>query len=277
MDTIEYDLICSLGANCSASNELKLRGLRQIALPFDWTWFNSVDALNCLAAGFKNNFSDFMKKENLEKLEGKKYSSWHSDRIQFLDKATNFKYYNHFYKTEDEEAEIDRVIALFRKRCDRLDFFLKNSKKVLFILSVICDLPTDAVKNLLNTIQEVYPDCEINIYFQAFDCEKDEYIELPHLKIARYKRKENVYDYTWTNFNWNFLDNLKLSQLFFENQRIALGIQENPTPPPYILCISKLKKGLSICLLPQVNTIFYTKLYLFGIRLHLTLGKNRIE
>lgn len=36
-----YDLIASLGGDCSAASQLRLRGLRHEAYPFDWTYIGS--------------------------------------------------------------------------------------------------------------------------------------------------------------------------------------------------------------------------------------------
>lgn len=279
-DTKEYDLICSLGANCSVSSELKRRGLRQVALPFDWTWFNSERSVNSLAEGFQTCFANFMQIEKLRKLENDEYSSWHSDRYQYEDLNTGFRYFNHFYRTENEDAEKLRVIELFRKRCKRFDYFLKNSKKVLLILSVICDIDTDCVKNLYRVVQELYPNCEINIHFQAFDCEKDEIQTFDNLIVIKYKRKENVYDYTNTNWEWRFLDKLKLSELFFKNREKNMPPQlsvKSPHPEVKIIKFWRIKKGIGFALFPNINTLLYFKLYLFGLRIHFSIGKNRIE
>lgn len=278
----EYDLICSLGANCSTANELKRRGLRQIALPFDWTWFNSSKSIKSLQEGFQTNFSNFMIKENLRKLENEEYSSWHSDRWQYEDLNTGVKYFNHFYKLDDEDAEKQRVISIFRKRCKRFDYLLQNSKRVLLILSVICDIDTKCVQDLLHAIQKQYPSCEVHMHFQAFNCPVDECYE-DEMKIVKYKRPENTYDYLETNFEWRFLDKVKLSDLFYKNRNFIMQ-KEKQTKNKEILnfCnkiikIWKLKRGMGFGLFPICNTIFYIKFYVFGIRLHFCIGKDRTE
>ena len=270
----EYDLICSLGANCSASNQLKKRGLRQIALPFDWTWFNTSKAVNSLAEGFGVGFSNFMSAEKLRKLEKNEYSNWHSDRWQYEDLNTEVKYFNHFYKTANEEAEKQRVIDIFRKRCKRFDYLLQNSKNVLLILSVVCDIDIESIKNLLRAIQEKYPACKICLHFQAFNCRKDECYQDGYLKIAKYKRMENVYDYLETNFEWSFLDKVKLSDLFYKN---CISITQKEEAKNKIIKFWKCKRGLGVGLFPFCNTAFYTKFYLFGIRFHFCIGKNKQE
>ncbi len=275
----QYDLVCSLEANCSVCHNLKYSGLRHVALPFDWTWFNSVEAVEKLALGFQNGFVDFMRKENLRRLEEDEYSFRHADRRQYEDTYTKFFYFNHFWRVEDEAAEIDRGISVFRKRCEKLDYFLKNSKRVLLILSVICNLPTECIENLHKVIQEKYPNCEINIHYQAFDCPEDEKFDKPNFVVRKYKRKENKSDYKKANAQWNFLDKISLSPHFFELNKKFIKV--DVVKPKVILQkfslikFRKIKKGFMLQLFEKMNTILYCKLYIFGLRIQIILGKNR--
>lgn len=63
-----YDLICSLGGNCSVAHNLLYRRLRKFALPFDWTYFEDISAIYKLAESFEVKFADQLKKENLVEL-----------------------------------------------------------------------------------------------------------------------------------------------------------------------------------------------------------------
>ena len=57
----EYDLICSLGGNCAAAHNLRIRNLRTVAYPFDWTYFKSDSAVYKLADNFVDGFKNFLK------------------------------------------------------------------------------------------------------------------------------------------------------------------------------------------------------------------------
>lgn len=274
----EYDLICSLGANCSVSSQLSSRQLRKISLPLDWTWFNSEKTLYKISEGFENNFADFMKQENLITLEGDDWSSSHVNRYQYEDKETGIKYYNHFYKIPNEKQEQRRVIKLFRKRCRRFDYLLKHSKKVLLILSFKKDIEIEPVKYLLEVIQKKYPNTEINIRYQGFCASENSIIKLPYLEIYKYQREENLYDYTATNWEWRWLDNISLSKRFHLNclnfnliEKDYFNIITN------IINLHHIKKGISINLLRFLNTFFYFKLYILGIRLQFAIGKLKEE
>ena len=231
----QYDLICSLGANCSVSKQLMWRGLRKTALPFDWIWFDSEKAVYKLAEGFSNNFCNFLKKENLKKLEGEKYIKEHKDTYQYVDTYTNIYYYNHFFKKYNEQKSIEINVAKFHNRCKRLDYFLNNAERVLLIVSVNSEISNDAVNCLYNSIKTKYPKTQINIYFQQFNCRETTKYVNENLEIVKYERKENSYDYLQTNSEWSFLDDIELSEKFYKmnSNNPLLKILPHSTPPQH--------------------------------------------
>ncbi len=42
----KYDLVCSLGGNCSVAHNLIFRGLRKFALPFEWAFLDDIKICN---------------------------------------------------------------------------------------------------------------------------------------------------------------------------------------------------------------------------------------
>ena len=51
--------------------------------------------------------------------------------------------------------------------------------------------------------------------------------ENPNIVYYKYKRKQNDYDFMKTNYEWNFLDNIKLSKkfaIFQKNKKISLNL-----------------------------------------------------
>jgi len=65
--------------------------------------------------------------------------------------------------------------------------------------------------------------------------------------------------------------------LFSKNNAQATTSQKTKKGHCKIINFWKLKKGFGMSILPDINTLIYTKLYLFGLRLHFCIGKNRIE
>ena len=64
-----YDAIISLGGNCGAASQLRMRGLRPYPLPFDWTYMTGPETIEWLCEGFADGFKDFCLKENLDTIE----------------------------------------------------------------------------------------------------------------------------------------------------------------------------------------------------------------
>ncbi len=256
----KYDLICSLGGNCSAANNLKFRKLRTFSLPFDWTYILNDKPIYKLVEGLKDNFENFFKKENLEELKGEEYNPNHREHLQYKDNFTGYYYVNHFLK--DFEKEYDIVYKTQKKRFARFIQAIEKSKKCLFILSTSFYIKEDSLLELLNYLKEAYPKKEFNIVLISFNCEKDENIKTDNLEIRRYRRNWNLYDFNKTNFEWNFLDDVKINRNFMLNP---------------IFRFLKIKKGCKVEILPVLPSIFGINLYFLGLKLNFSLGKIREE
>ena len=205
----KYDLICSLGGSCAAAHNMRMRDLRFAAYPFDCTYFTTDEAIYKLAEGFKNKFEKYMLKENLVELP---INPSHPDRMQLEDSwgkiiwANQFNYSSNFDKTYSE------VKKKFDKRFKRLLNNIESAKRICFILCTSFYLKQDSVQNLLKTLQELYPNKEFQIKVVSFDCENEEHIKRDNIEIFCYTRKLNVYDFDNTNFEWAFMDKLKLTK-----------------------------------------------------------------
>ncbi len=204
-----YDLICSLGGNCAAANNLERRGLRDFAYPFDWTYFTSDEAVYKLADGFKHNFKDYLNKDNLKELP---LNPSHPEHVQYEDGYGKIIWANHFNDKIENEKEYFEVKKKLDRRFKRLINNVEQSKKILFIFSIRFQINIDSFEYLLNELNKMYPDKEFNIKVISFNCEKDEHINAGTVDIYRYTRDMNDYDYLKTNYEWHFLDNIKLSK-----------------------------------------------------------------
>ncbi len=272
MNTKEYDFVCSLGGNCSGASNLKQRGMRTFSLPFDWTYIKSGNAINNLAKCFQEGFKNFLLKENLQELTEDEYNRAHTDNAQYKDTYTGYYYVNHFSKKIDNSDEYEIVKTKLDRRIKRMLEYIDNSDKILFVLSTCFQIEEEPLINLINVLKELYPSKVFDIVSIAFSCEKDELIEHPNVKMFRYKRDNNVYDYIRTNYEWAFLDDVKLVNI---NKKVNINEKEKPV----LLKIKKVKRGISIHLFSKLPTIAAFKLYFFGIRYNFCLGKikNGIE
>lgn len=257
MNTKEYNFVCSLGGNCSGASNLKQRGMRTFSLPFDWTYIKSEDAINNLAKCFQEGFKNFLLKENLQELTGDEYNHSHTDKAQYKDIYTGYYYVNHFSKKIDNSNEYEIVKSKLDRRIKRMLKCIDNSDKILFVLSTCFQIEKEPLINLINVLKKLYPSKVFDIVSIAFSCEKDDVIELPNLKMYRYKRENNLYDYIKTNYEWAFLDDVKLTK----------------KEKPILLKIKKVKRGVSINLFSKLPTIIAIKLYFIGVRFNFCLGK----
>lgn len=250
----KYDLVCSLGGNCSVAHNLLFRGLRKFALPFDWTYFDNTDTVYKLADSFAKHFKDQLLKENLEELP---INSAHKDKIQYRDIITGIVWANHFKSRE--LVEYYNVKNKINRRFDRLLNYIEKSNNILFIFAISYAVEIEPFKYLYNKLKELYPTKNINIRILSFSNPEEISIHFENLELCKYTRKPNLYDFTKTNFEWAFLDDIKICNL--ENSKI--------------ITIRKIKKGIKINLIPNISTIFRFKLYFIGIRFDLLIGKER--
>lgn len=260
----KYDLICSLGGNCSACHNLIYRNLRLCAFPFDWLYMKEDTVLLNLAKCFANNFSNFMLKENMKFITHEEFGpNGHNDRIFYQDIETGYYFLNHFNKKIDENFEYENVKKIMDRRLERFKKILQKSKNILFVLSNSFEVEEEKILYLGKTLNELYPDKNIEIKSIQFNSKnkitKEKTLQNYNIEIFRYERPNHSYDYIETNFEWNFLDGIELNQKLYTEDKI-------------IDCI-KTKKGIQISLLPILKTFAYVKFYLFGFRFQLFLGR----
>lgn len=152
----------------------------------------------------------------------------------------------------------------------------EKADSILFVLSTFMKIDEKPIINLYKTLLEIYPNKIfkiISIQFNPYEdvysplIDDDEHIVLEngHIEFFRYKRRENFYDYGRTNIEWDFLDNIKLSD--------KLKI---PHKKEYKLIEShKIKRGLAVSILPFLFSVISIKLYILGLGFNFSIGRLR--
>ncbi len=265
-----FDLVCSLGGNCMVSHNLLERGMRDCSLPFDWLCFKDEKTLYSLAECFKNNFKNFMLKENMRYIPPEEMSNeCHNNKAAYQDMKTGYYFLNHFDKKFETDNEFKKVQAKIKRRIERLIRLIKKSNRILFVLSNGFEVSEDSILHLSKTLKELYPNKEIFIKSIQFNS-KDEIKKFENVEIVRYKRVSNLYDYIKTNYEWNFLDNIEINRKLIKKEiNREYGVK--------LLRFLKLKKGFAFEILPFLNSMISSKLYIFGVRLNLSIGKMKNE
>jgi len=253
----EYDLIFSLGANCSAAHNLQDRGLRPFALPFDWTFIKDEKALLAFARGLDDHFAEFTHFENFHLLGSEDLSGSHVDRVQYKNIITGYYFVNHFNKKITPD-DID--FATLKKRFARLDQHLEEARSICAIICANFFITSDTAREVRDALRKKYPGKDIDMFMLNFSCPEEMQERMEGLTISRHARAMNDYDFYKTNIEWRFMDEFRLSGRLI---------------PRRLVYIKRLKRGLNIEILSHMRTLLSLRCYLFGLRLALSIGNPK--
>jgi len=204
-----YDLVCSLGGNCAAAHNLLYRGMRHFSLPFDWLYILDDKPIYKLIDAFETDFAKFCLKENLIPLpEG--INNAHNDMVQYYDTYSEYRFVNHFKKTI-EDGGYEPVKQKIDRRISRLYKYINKYNKFLFILSTSFELNSKPLHELKKCLEKKWPGKIFEFEMIQFNCNDNTIYTEDCITIRKYKRALNSYDFDVTNFEWAFLDDIKLN------------------------------------------------------------------
>lgn len=212
-----YDMIASLGGNCSAAIQLKNRGLRREAYPLDWVYMESEKSVAYLARGFENGFSDLALRENLRLFtDGLKTGV---ARYSYRDVHTGFCFIHQFDELVDDVAAYERQIAVVRRRTERFLNRVRESKRVLFILAVRFAFDPGLVVDLKSKLRRLFPGTEFDIHVKEFNAKLSSPLALAESWPAelgfsggeRFAHDAFPYSFDYAGREWAFLDEVELN------------------------------------------------------------------
>ncbi len=199
-DKRKYDLICSLGGNCSVAAQLRLRKLRLFSLPFDWVYFENERAIDYLTEGFSDHFQNLALRENLSKVSTKEHP------VTYYDAYSGYFFPNHFKQFLDEKDTYQNFYETLRRRIDRLYQKINESKKVCFILATAVPISSDKINKLQDKLRCLFNETQFDIYVVKFNAGENSERNVGNILFKNISRNFNLYDFTRTNFEWAFLD-----------------------------------------------------------------------
>lgn len=236
-----YDLVVSLGGNCSAAHNLRFRGLRPVSLPFDWCYLVDAQPIRFWIDEVARGFPNLLKKEHLrEILPGdKEFAPAHSDVKQYVDTGSGYRFVNHFHRTIDEPGEYDTVFEMIHKRANRLVSAFERGGSFLLVLATPVDVPIELLKRLVETCSERFGNSHFDLRYCHFEQGHDTEQNLGGgIIVQNVGRRMNDYDFLKTNWEWHFLDNIAVRTKRTHHRKISFRIW------PRVDCvISLLKKG----------------------------------
>lgn len=209
-----YDLVASLGANCAAAHNINLRGLRKVALPFDWTYVVDERPYLWLSEHLADDFSGLCLKGNLERIlpDHPEWADAHAGFLKYIDRGSGFRFVNHFRRPIEEKGEYERVHGMLRRRIRRLVENLRTAKRVLFVLATGVVVSDSTLSLLRDAFIRRFPGVSFDFVYLQFGADAEGVREaFPGIVRRQVLRKMNVYDLERTNFEWSFLDSVSLS------------------------------------------------------------------
>lgn len=212
-----YDMVASLGGNCSAAIQLKNRGLRCEAYPLDWVYMESEISIRWLIDGFANRFADFALKENLQEMsDGLKTGV---AKYSYRDAHTGFCMIHHFNESVCDVAAYERQMAIIRRRIDRFFERIAESKRILFILTVRFPINPQLVMELKDQLGRLYPGKLFDVHVKEFNA----VLSAPHVLAEswpceygfaggeRYRYDAFPYSFDYASKEWEFLDDIEIT------------------------------------------------------------------
>jgi hypothetical protein len=116
------------------------------------------------------------------------------------------------------------------------------------------------LEKLQQTLKEIYPEKYFDFVLMQFSAlENNECCINPDFLVKKYERGFNLYDFTKTNFEWAFLDNIALKKLKEKKKVVQVT----------------LKKGITFHILPFMRALLRLRVELFGRRVDICLGKMK--
>lgn len=211
-----FDAIVSLGGFCGAAMQLRARGLRPYALPFDWTVMDGPETIRYLTRAFKDGFDDFLLEDNLVDLV------WHGEagvtKYKYRDRVSGYGVIHHFHKSLADGGWAP-VHAVMTRRIGRLLRLFENGGRILLILATPFEYDPVLAEDLLYALREKYPQTAFELQVMQYGATFADPEVLaakwpasrPFFGGGRYARKTCVYDLSRTSHEWSFLDDLSLS------------------------------------------------------------------
>ena len=208
-----YDLFVSLGGNCGAASQLKMRGLRACALPFDWLAMATPGVVDYLAEGFSDGFKNFCRKDNLRPFAGAAVEVG-CTKFCYEDTYTGYRFIHHFRRPITEAGVYEDVRGMFERRICRLLKRLHAGERVLFVLATPFAFDPARAVSLLAHLRSLFPKSTIDMACLQFGVTFDNPLttserwpaDLPFVAGGRYAHALDEYAFERTGKEWTFLD-----------------------------------------------------------------------
>lgn len=167
-----YDEVVSLGKSCEVATQLRLKGIRKNAYPFDWL-VSPFDALESFIINEGVHFLDE------DKLVFKEINPPNHPYYSVLDSYYGLESY-HDFLGPDDIAQHDKVRAKFDRRKKRFFDLLRSDNRILLIRSGGTRQEAERLNNLL---QMLYPNLDYTLLVVSYREEFQVPWKIPRIEI----------------------------------------------------------------------------------------------
>lgn len=199
---LKVDMICSIGGDCIAASQQKLRGLRPYALPFDWCFSDGAEAVRNFAGQLECGFSGFALRPNLMSIPGVKFG--------YKDRATGYNFMHHFHAPLETAGEYERFREVLTRRINRLYSEIERSETVLFLLSRTFKMEEGCLDAVEDVCRRKWPQKKFFFAMATYNSLPSGVWTTGSRIVVRIPRDRNAYDMKEKVFEWSFLDNVSL-------------------------------------------------------------------
>lgn len=209
----QFDLIASLGGNCSAAGQLKHRGLRRFSLPLDYVLMTDATPVQALPRLLTNRFKGWLQFENAVEYHP---PIIHKGQRTYLiqDRASGFKFIHHFKGPEFSKDLFRAVRHKMDRRIDRFYERVGRADRVLFVLTTAFAYEQNLAEEIYFALKVAFPRQDIHFMVMQFSAESNRTVSMydDHLTICTHQRDFNiVYDNQFTAPEWCWMDSLEIT------------------------------------------------------------------
>lgn len=140
---------------------------------------------------------------------------YHGPRLgpfQYRDEGTGFEFLHDFHDDIGEKPQFYYdVVAVYKRRFDRLRAWLANAKHVLLVLDSPFKFWDEQLEELRALWAVRFSQVEFHLFAVLYSQDVEERYEEGHLIVHRLRRAKHAYYNDSTALVWVFLDNVTLS------------------------------------------------------------------
>ena len=223
-DIKKYDIIYSIGRDCSCAMYLQKQGLRISSGPFDW--LTNVNDIKDRLKIILNDFDNFLNLEDLKFLP-KDPNVFNDEACDYYENLRNgFYYYHDFPKNVSLNDSFSQVKEKYDRRIRRFMYNLKTKKKVLLVWFSHIPTADEAIISLCEQICQKYNKQIDFLVIENDDMKNDDEIKKKLLapNIVMYKLKTSSLD---ENGNPTVMGREDVCSKLFQNYAIVKTPKES--------------------------------------------------